>query len=253
MLGWNKLRPLLEPAVVAAQAARKAQERQVLVESRKRVVNVAYHRYKRTILPATWAYHPGAYTVYEFEPFAKIIDDPEETQYKEDDFASAVKELPRLLDNWKFEKIRQLISLLPRHGSDGDSRDLKPAICQEDLNSEVLNLAISVFTCLGSVHSPNAGGRCLIGWDGAGIHLKCGALRKFWDRRLHFTRRGFDAARELVKLANLDPNTALAREMDKVDARFVCASCPQIRFKGFQGRQALLWRECVSLARSTHY
>ena len=83
----------------------------------------------------------------------------------------------------------------------------------------------------------------MVGWDGAGPHLNCAGVE---SEGLCFDRRGYDAARGLLELVGLNPDTALAREFDALNARFVCANCPS------DGPyEVLTWRECVSAALTT--
>ena len=139
--------------------------------------------------------------------------------------------------------MRQLAGLLPGsrrvvvvdddarscHDLTGDaiSIDSPPPFLEEpeELDLHLLNLATSVFTCLGSTISSIRAGRCLIGWDGAGPHLRCGALQTHWDRRLHFSRRGYEAARALVELVGWGGGRATVVEMDGFHGRFVCGGC----------------------------
>jgi len=172
----------------------------------------------------------------------------------------AMRGLPAAVEGWTREKMRQLAGLLPdsrrvdvsdvRYCDDltGDAIDAPPPFLEEpdeEPDVHLLNLATSVFTCLGSTISSVRAGRCLIGWDGAGPHLRCGALQTHWDRRLHFSRRGYEAASALVELVGWDAGTATVVEMDGFDGRFVCGGCSASEGEGEGGRKALTWRECV--------
>lgn len=84
-------------------------------------------------------------------------------------------------------------------------------------------------------------GRCLIGWEGAGSHMRCGALRSYYEGRVHFNQRGYEAAVALVELLQLNPKTALARDLDKLAVRFLCENCTPVD----GGLKAYTWRECV--------
>ena len=96
-------------------------------------------------------------------------------------------------ESWTREKLRQLAGLLP-----GSRRvDVDDAGFCDDLSGDailidslppfpekpdepdvhLLNLATSVFTCLGSTISSIR----------AGPHLRCGALQTHWHRMLHFS------------------------------------------------------------------
>ena len=114
----------------------------------------------------------------------------------------AIRKLPGAVESWTREKMRQLVGLLPgsrRVGIDDDdarscddltsnaiSIDSPQPFLEEldELDLHLLNLATSIFTCLSSTISSIRTGRCLIGWDSAGPHLRCGALQMHWDRRL---------------------------------------------------------------------
>ena len=126
---------------------------------------------------------------------------------KDEGMKDSMRKLPQAVESWTREKMRQLAGLLPgsrRVGVDDDARschdltsdaisiDSPPPFLEEpeELDLHLLNLATSVFTCLSSTISSIRAGRCLIGWDGAGPHLRCGALQTHWDRRLHFSRSG---------------------------------------------------------------
>ncbi|KAJ7248943.1 hypothetical protein C8J57DRAFT_1672025 [Mycena rebaudengoi] len=181
--------------------------------------------------------------------------------------AAVAQQVPGLVEAWRAERKRQLVELLPCAGELEDAADpARGGACGDaDADADVggakgadaraagaddvlrLDLATSVFTCLGSwvpgtrVHA----GRCLIGWVGAGAHLRCGSLQSFWENRLHHEPEGARAAAVLVRLAGRDPASTSAAEMDKVDARYVCGGCAVQARGGVRGRKALTWRESV--------
>ena len=175
----------------------------------------------------------------------------------------AMRKLPGAVESWTREKMRQLAGLLPGsshvdvddddartcHDLTGDaiSIDSPPPFLEEpdEPDLHLLNLATSVFGCLSSTISSMRAGMCLIGRDGAGPHLRCGALQTHWDRRLHFSRRVYEAARVLVELVGWDAGRATVVEMDGFDGRFVCGGCRVSGGEGEWGRKALTWRECV--------
>ena len=170
----------------------------------------------------------------------------------------AMRKLPAAVESRMREKMRQLAGLLPGsrcvgvddddartcHDLTGDAISINcpPPFLEEpdEPDLHLLNLATSVFTCLGSTISSIRAGRCLIGWDGAGPHLRCGALQTHWDR----SRRGYEAARALVELVGWDAGRATVVEMDGFDGWFVCGGCRASGGEG-EGRKALTWRECV--------
>ena len=101
-----------------------------------------------------------------------------------------MRKLPGAVESRTKEEVRQLAGLLPglRRVDVDDARfcddltgdaisiDSPPPFLKESdkLNLLLLNLATSVFTCLGSTISSIC----------AGPRLRCGALQTHWDRRL---------------------------------------------------------------------
>ena len=215
--------------------------------------------------PSTWLYHPPLYPVCEFDTIRTLIEreGDELLSPKDEGVKDAMRKLPGAMESWTREKMRQLAGLLP--GSSHVDVDDDDARSCDDLTGDaisihsplpfleepeepdlhLLNLATSVFTCLSSTISSIRAGRCLIGWDGAGPHLRCGVLQTHWDRRLQFSRRGYEAARVLVELVGWDVGRATVVEMDGFDGRFVCGGCRVSGEEGEGGRKALTWRECV--------
>ncbi|KAJ6473108.1 hypothetical protein C8R45DRAFT_1012259 [Mycena sanguinolenta] len=263
---WNKARPHVLPLVAAARAYRLERERALLVANRTAAVGVATSYVLRTAPPTTWPYAPPYHTIEALPQLQALIHDPSDTPLPDDDprLAHALLSLPAFVEAWRSEKRALLASLLPRPtGCASASASTKP---EPDLDR--LGLATSVFTCLGSwvgAMSVTAG-RSLIGWAGAGAHLRCRSLRSFWDRRVHFASEGAEAAAALVRLVGLNPDTATAGQMDEfcggelhtgagagkgagggadLDRRFVCMLCPVEVHRGMHGRRAMRWRECV--------
>lgn len=230
-LGFQSIRPHVEHLVLEQKRLRLAQERLDLVKSREEVVKKVYLAYKQTMPPSTWAYFPPAYIICEIPFFAELINSSSYMRLEDHACADGVKLLPAFVNAWQAEKLRELASYLPDASDDPDTR--------------TMDLATSVFTCKGSSVSPLKAGSCLIGWHDAGAHLRCGSLRMHWDHRLHFSPRGHDAATALIELLGLDPTSALATDLDRLDSRFMCANCPEVRQRGPNGRAILKWRECV--------
>ncbi|KAJ7211565.1 hypothetical protein GGX14DRAFT_623058 [Mycena pura] len=248
---WHKARPYLLPFVDAARRERLKRERAQLMGRRSAVVITAAAHVLRTAPRETWAYNPPNYAIETFPPLQELIQDPSDARLAEDDarLADALLGLPAFVEAWREEKRALLASLLPL-----------PAACSPDaaaaLALQRLPLATSVFTCLGSWVSGTTvtAGRSLIGWEGAGAHLRCRSLHRFWNHRPHYAADGAAAARALVRLVGLDPETTTAAQMDRLcgdgragdtEKRFLCALCPAQRHKRVRGRHAMRWRECV--------
>ena len=250
---WDRVKPRLEPPIHLARLIRLEKARKQLIRARTLFIKDQYNQYKKdeTHL-STWSDHPPLYTVCEFDMMRRLIErEGDELLSPEDEgVKDAMRRLPGAMEGWTREKMRQLAGLLPgsrRVGVDDDdartchdltgdaiSIDCPPPFLEESNEPDLhlLNLATSVFTCLGSTISSIHAGRRLIGWDGACPHLRCGALQTHWDRRLHFSRRGYEAARTLVELVGWDVGRATVVEMDGFDGRFVCGGC---RVSGEEG------------------
>ncbi|KAJ7713700.1 hypothetical protein DFH07DRAFT_785892 [Mycena maculata] len=208
---WNKARPHVVPLVGVARSERLRRERKELVDSRTSAVTEAASHVLRTAPPKTWAYVPPFYTIHTFAPLRTLIDDPSDARLTSQDarLADALVGLPAFVEAWRAEKRALLASLLPPAV---DADVATPADVRR------LELATSVFTCLGSWVGGMTvtAGRSLIGWEGAGAHLRCRSLARFWDHRPHYAPEGAAAARELVRLVGLDPETTTAAEMDRL-------------------------------------
>ncbi|KAJ7249994.1 hypothetical protein C8J57DRAFT_1668488 [Mycena rebaudengoi] len=156
--------------------------------------------------------------------------------------AAVAQHVPGLVEAWRTERKRQFVGLLPRAGELKDADPARGSACGDaDGDADVsgakgadaraagaddvlrLDLAMSVFTCLGSW----VPGRCLIGFKG---RIGCTTSRK---------------ARAQRRLSGRNPASTSAAEMDKVDARYVCGGCAVQARGGVRGRKALTWREGV--------
>ncbi|KAF8167227.1 hypothetical protein B0H34DRAFT_680927 [Crassisporium funariophilum] len=240
---FAKLRPHLERAIVEAGIARVKEKRKKIIEDRNEFLRDEYRAWIKTeCLPSTGPYVPPVFEIRHFEAISNVINAEHDNELVTGDLDQAFKELPHLIQNWTISKMTQLASSLPSNQPatvEGSSMEgVEPDLL-------ALSLATSVFNCLGSVMSSMRFGLGLIGWDGAGAHLRCGALERYWEKRLHFSQRGYDAATCLVELMESDPKTTRIWDMDQLDKRFICLTCPRKTVKGITGRGALPWRDCV--------
>ncbi|KAF7293281.1 hypothetical protein HMN09_01207000 [Mycena chlorophos] len=244
---WHLVRPFILPRIEILQSERIARERAELISKRTEVGIKAASWVLRTAPAQCWPYFPPGYTLETFPALKALIHDPSDDPLLEDDprLSDALLGLPAFVAAWTKEKQVLLTSVLPQ-----------PAA------PNALELATSVFMCKGSWVNRTAvtAGRVLIGWAGAGAHLRCRSLKKFWDHRVHYAPEGAAAARQLVRLVGFDPERATFREMDELcgdgrvplkheekpsERRFVCGLCPVVTAKGMTGRPAMRWRECV--------
>ncbi|KAK7053705.1 hypothetical protein R3P38DRAFT_1464714 [Favolaschia claudopus] len=272
---WNKARPHILPLVYDARAERLTLERVQLVANRTSAACSAVSHVLRTAPAETWAYIPPQYTVEAMPQLQELIQDPSDTPLPDDDprLADALLELPAFVAAWREEKQALLASLLPLPSLPAEAECGPSSSSSSSSFTPIpplpaplarLKLATSVFTCLGSWvgRMSVTAGRALIGWAGAGAHLRCRSLRNYWERRPHYAAEGAATAAALLRLVDLDPAVTTAKQMDEVcggelrgcgvqgktggpDKRFVCLLCPVEACRGVRGRRAMRWRECV--------
>ncbi|KAF8977712.1 hypothetical protein BDQ17DRAFT_1440496 [Cyathus striatus] len=73
-------------------------------------------------------------------------------------------------------------------------------------------------------------------------------FEKFNKPDIIFSKRGAIGAASIVKLLNLDVQRASSLDLDRIDARLVCNTCPNLKHPGYsrKGRLAYTWRAAVS-------
>ena len=100
---------------------------------------------------------------------------------------------------------------------------------------DILNRATAVFT-----HPPlNCNEEfkdyhsLLIGWEEAGVHTSCEVEVRHGDQDpttiencFQFNQAAYDTIALVLRLIGLDPDTALARNVDALNKRFLCMKCP---------------------------
>ncbi|KAJ7176242.1 hypothetical protein C8R43DRAFT_1197867 [Mycena crocata] len=215
---WHKVRPHIFPLVSASRDVRIARERELLIKDRKVVVTVAALASLRTPIPGSkYAFYPPPLALETFPPFEVLINDPSDAPLMPDDprLDAALADAPALVEKWCNDAEAHLASILPQPS--GDRR--------------ALARATSVFVCTG----PKSGPTVAIALE------ETRAQMHWWPsaERVEFSERGSAAARDLVLLLGLDPETATASDMDNQDARFICGGCRLPK------REALSWRDCV--------
>ncbi|KAJ6540515.1 hypothetical protein B0H19DRAFT_1175786 [Mycena capillaripes] len=228
---WHRVRPDILPAVLSAQTRRLELERELRISHRKEAILATALMALRTPVPGSpRLYHPPPRAIESFAPIAQLISEESEKPLSRDDpqVAAALVDAPAFVKTWCVETQTLLASLLP--GADTEHPDLR-----------LLDRATSVFRMQkpGNSTAPTA-----IGWEEARVHLYwCSGLptvQLVEQELVQFGRRGAATAAALAVLLGLNSDTATAAEMDAVDARLVCGTCPVA-----PRRRALSWRECV--------
>ncbi|KAF9528145.1 hypothetical protein CPB83DRAFT_854980 [Crepidotus variabilis] len=232
-----QVRRLAEPQLLEIQTTRLEEEREELLTARKEFATEAYRAYLKTTSPTSrFDTPPSWHVIRDHAAFHTAINLPHNDPLTDEDLEDAWKDMPAYFDNWRQTKMRELASFLPSQSEASGADKKEPDVLAVDL-------ATSVFYCKGSVAvTERRPGRCLIGWESLAAHLRCGALEYHWDRRLHFSQPGYEAASELVRLCGLDPLNAMGWDMNELDPRVVCLVCPETESAG---REALPWQEAV--------
>ncbi|KDR85936.1 hypothetical protein GALMADRAFT_235114 [Galerina marginata CBS 339.88] len=255
--GWAKLQSLFVPVITAATQHRLEMARRKLLEQRTDFVEGVYKECCKSHPPATWAYLPPFSAVMQFDSVSRLTNAPPDDPLVEKDVLNL---LPQEVDDWTTPTMKKLVSFLP--SSSSCAQKVVESTTSPDLSA--LNLATSVFQCHGfesmrnnnqvkicfigrpaydseRSHASERAGGCLIGWDGAVPHLGCRALEQGWEKGLHFSQRGHDAAQVLIRLLGLDPATTKIWEMDALDKRFICLICRP----WCVGKTAHTWQDAV--------
>ncbi|KAF8066603.1 hypothetical protein FPV67DRAFT_1495663 [Lyophyllum atratum] len=247
---WKRIQPILEPQVLARQAARITAAREVLLKDRKRVVGTVYRSYLGTIVPSQWLRNPTTQELCKFAPFAEVVNSPDEVTVNESSFEEAMSTLPGLISVWSEKRKSALREKIPSQLT-SDSRTIDP-----------IDLATTVFEC-GSTcdvsYSPWGShyGKPLFAYDGASSHhCKLSPYNRLSEKDLSpvFSNKGSAAATSLVSLAGLSATHATPADMDQCDLRFFCSECTaKKRMSGLFARSVYTWRAGVAHAmKHTH-
>lgn len=177
--------------------------------------------YLRNVHPSQWRYFPRRLMIFGRQPFTQI---------------TSSSELKSILRKWRLKIRDQLTAELPRLLGDENNDTMRTR----------LNLACSIFFCKFCFNPGKLTrniGASLVGLDGVHTHI-CTTYTDCPKAgfNIKFSLEGHQTARDLLALSQLDPLTTTARDMDALDARFLCKNCDSSRPRY---RQALTWRECV--------
>ena len=244
---WKRIQPILEPLIQTVQEERKAREFATIRRERARIVQQLYKTFKGSLQPREWKYLPSSLEIARFEPFSRCLKAPPETKITPESFADAVTMLTKLLtdaqDALKATLLDQIASKLE---------------AGEVLHPNALDLAKSVFKCqkhpkpiphelyvvgtdkILSHHCSQESYHDYIDW---GYRDPFEVDASLPDLPFYVEPLGISIAEVLIRCAGLNPETALASDMDVRDLRFKCATggtC-QLGYFGYS------WRAAVSL------
>jgi hypothetical protein len=212
------------------------------MNDRRNLLNELCTNFKSTIPPPQWKYLPSVMELGEKEPFKALIEAGPEVTITIDDFTPLLPKLPGLIteihDEVKARLVQQLAAV-------SEAGKVLPANC--------LDLATSVFFC--DPGNPCKSDGYVAGTDSIVSH-NCGVdtrpptpispfyigyINDNWDCSRNFVVHpaAVLTAKALVRCAGLDPEKALASEMDRKDLRFACNLCVNRKPHGYSWRTAV--------------
>lgn len=216
---------------------------------RRRLLGSEYNTYVThpTLDGPTFDLLPHVVDLACFGPFRDIIRAPEETQMKDEPFASAFAQLPDLIAEWRkkldaelAELVKIPLDLSPGNPSDGQGKASSSTGHAEASQTclDKLQLACAMF-CVGRA-GPfthlNALSVSMCERDFPWSELELERTGSIRDRfRIEF----FEEAPYIVHISGLDPRVATVDDMDHRNARLRCLSCQ------CQANITMNWRAAV--------
>jgi len=222
-----------------AQYTRRVREQEELISQRKQEVAAIYKDCQRSLDPALWQYFPEPDYSYGMDTISHYIYSHEQSAVL--DPHDTTQMILLFFDQWLACGKRGLLELMLKHHT--------PSVLQDN----ALDLATSVFICIS--HSPIEAYAVLLGWEDAAVHLECNMSRNHEDLTknspelflFEYSMTGHTTALFLLGLLGLECSMS-APDVEALEARFMCASCPlEDSQGGMKGRFALTFKECVCL------
>ncbi|KAF8191225.1 hypothetical protein BJ912DRAFT_306368 [Pholiota molesta] len=237
---WKYL-PVLDLYVGDCKRYRLSDELAQRVSKRQGVIRAFYWKTIKTFLTSDKRpYLPGSEKLHNLRFFADYINDPKESVVEFNTYY-AHQEILQFFDAYEKTKKQRILKVLLNTG-------FLPIGATESSNpDDFLGLAIAVFECC---HAS-----VFVGWEDAGIHLACLHMPPFLPSRIdtaayiHFSDIGYQALKNLASLLHLDLRSALAKDFDALNKRFICKTCKFHRQGGLHGHHSMTWRECLNHAK----
>ncbi|KAJ7104524.1 hypothetical protein B0H15DRAFT_810431 [Mycena belliarum] len=254
---WNRIYPALELRIQTERDERLQAERDGRIAARIRLAETICTEYKKTLAPVQWRFFPGTHAILQLPAFDSVVKAPDDVNVEPTHFKEARDALPGFVGSWAALREAELLRLLDDGQRLALSRSGTQAGPSSTPDTRSLGLATSVFECAQQLCnakrvSPNA----LIGWAGAASHHCYAATTGFYasTRRikhvetiLAYSERGSAAAASLVSMVGLSGQHATCEDMDKLDLRFLCLTCPgRTGQNNKQTYSAYSWRAAIS-------
>ncbi|PPQ96557.1 hypothetical protein CVT26_006364 [Gymnopilus dilepis] len=259
----------LEALANSAKEQRLERERAALRKSlQERVTSFYYDLVQRSVPPERWDYIPQGHNIH-------ILHLPAVVRYIDTDYGleSNVPDLAVtdvdvvILDFTEALMMKTRQRLLHVLKMSHPSALLWEDDCGDKI--EKLNLATAVFTHFligSSCPCHRSAPEILFGCEEAVRHGSCASIPLFRGGtttcdseadNFGFSKDAYNTVVLLLRLLKLDPHTTLARDLDSLNKRFVCISCPlksdYPRRPEVWGRYTMDWRQCVSHFSGCYY
>jgi hypothetical protein len=239
--GWRKLIVLLEPKIKSRTAEHLRWERKSLFESRKKLVQVEYEKHKRKAPPQEWAYWPSFEIVFRWGAFQKFSLRSDFETFSESEWLAPLDDIEERVATWLVERKTAFKERLQYTLSDLPSTSIlskfSDSLPNQEVQFEHLDLALAVFSfAIPQTDTHPAVDACLVGWETAAAYATVPAVVPSCPLG------AVEAAWDIVSLAGLNPSSALAKEMDAKNTRFICALCSTHISRG---NRVYSWRGAV--------
>ena len=249
-----RLLPLLEVNVAYAKSHRLCKEHEERVEKRRQLIVEFYTDTTQAYLkPNIAPYLPPTSFLLELPFFKTFLNDPKDTVTSVP-VETATNEIIHFVQSVIRDKKRFLIKLWA--AANGNTDMVSPEQLAHTDSPSVLDLATAVFECKCNSRNPYV----MVGWEEIGVHKpSCGiketketssgkpSVYGNFDLQLQF-RYSATARRVLevlVKLVNVDLQYVRARDLDAMNTRFICKTCPFHQKGTAWGLHSMDWRQCV--------
>lgn len=229
--GWEAISGRAEILVAKAKASRLESERSNLIYSRQFTAKRAYSNWKSNLGLAETAFLPSPHEVLLYPSFDALINQDGDEVIEEATFQGASAELAGWVEEWSTRSKGELLTIMVSGGATGFTSD-PPS------EADFIRLPLATtffFTRHRQDHPEERRMHCM---------NILGLRQGRQQNRLSDLIYDCDAAdliARLITIAGLDPETCTADDMDNLNARFCCVSCPQGE------THARSWRNCVSI------
>jgi hypothetical protein len=247
---WNNIRPILVQFVQAARDKRLKKERIDTWTKRGLILSQLLADYHKT--RSFDEIIPGTADIACMDVFISTIQGiPVNTEVTPESFAEAILELPRLTQEWRISKDRELVRLMNPNSITALNNASESTEHGEDLGR--LELATTFFKCscqepisyprvLEHTHLTQFRQSCQEDVDLAVI-FKALDLQpwNYGGERIAFHDVAYDGARAIIEACGLNPDTTTASDMDKAGHMLECLRCRDFS----SARRVMGWRWAV--------